>query len=283
MKFGVVLDCLKRPLEEGIRIAGSLKLQGVQAYATGGPFSHQGLSAEDKVFYKNLLKENGVCFSALCADMGGYGFQIEEDNAERVEKTKRIIDLAVEFGAKAITTHIGVIPSDKTEKRYKVMLDALTECGLYAKEKGVTMAIETGPEDAKTLKAFLDDTKGGVGVNLDPANFVMVTDQDPAEAVYLLKDYIVHTHVKDGVMLNKTDPKIIYDHFACGGIDDLNTRDYFKETPVGQGSVDFKAYFKALKDIGYDGYLTIEREAGPDPEGDTKLALDYVKQVLEEI
>ena len=84
-------------------------------------------------------------------------------------------------------------------------------------------------------------------------------------------------------MLNKTDPKIIYDHFACGGIDDLNTRDYFKETPVGQGSVDFKAYFKALKDIGYDGYLTIEREAGPDPEGDTKLALDYVKKVLEEI
>ena len=183
MKFGVVLDCLKRPLEEGIRIAGSLILRGVHAYATGGPFSHQGLSAEDKVFYKNLLKENGVCFSALCADMDGYGFQIEEDNAERVEKTKRIIDLAVEFGAKAITTHIGVIPSDKTEKRYKVMLDALTECGLYAKEKGVTMAIETGPEDAKTLKAFLDDTKGGVGVNLDPANFVMVTDQDPAEAV----------------------------------------------------------------------------------------------------
>lgn len=283
MKFSVVLDCLKRPIEEGIKIAGSLKLQGVQMYATGGPFSHSGLSAEDKVFYKNLLKENGLCISALCADMGGYGFQIEEDNAERVEKTKRIIDIAVEFGAKAITTHIGVIPSDKTEKRYKVMLDALTECGLYAKEKGITMAIETGPEDAKTLKAFLEDTKGGVGVNLDPANFVMVTGQDPVEAVYLLKDYIVHTHVKDGVMLIKTDPKIIYDHFANGGIDDLNTRDYFKETPVGQGSVDFKAYFKALKDIGYNGYLTIEREAGPDPEGDTKLALDYIKTVLEQI
>ena len=45
------MDCLKRPIEEGIRIAGSLKLQGVQAYATGGPFSHAGLSSEDKVFF----------------------------------------------------------------------------------------------------------------------------------------------------------------------------------------------------------------------------------------
>ena len=46
----------------------------------------------------------------------------------------------------------------------------------------------------------------------------MVTGQDPVEAVYLLKDYIVHTHLKDGKMLKKTDPKIIYGCFADGGI-----------------------------------------------------------------
>jgi sugar phosphate isomerase/epimerase len=38
-----------------------------------------------------------------------------------------------------------------------------------------------------------------VAVNLDPANFVMVTGDDPVQAVYTLKDYIVHTHAKDGV------------------------------------------------------------------------------------
>ena len=280
MKLGIVLDSLKLPLPKGIAVAGELNVDGVQAYATSGAFSPDNLTESDKAYYKNLLKENGLIFSALCADMGGYGFQIEKDNPDRIAKTKRIIDLAAEFGAKAITTHIGVIPSDKTEPRYKIMLDALTECGLYAESKGITMAIETGPESAATLKAFLDDTKGGVGVNLDPANFVMVTDQDPAEAVYLLKDYIVHTHVKDGVMLKKTDPKIIYDHFAKGGIDDLNTRDYFKETPVGQGNVDFKSYIKALKDIGYDGYLTVERETGDDPKADIAAALDYVAKFL---
>ena len=280
MKLGVVLDCLKIPLPEGIAFAGELKIDGVQAYATSGAFSPDGLTESDKAYYKKILKDNGLVFSALCADMGGFGFQIEKDNPDRIAKTKLIIDLAMEFGAKVITSHIGVIPSDKKELRYKIMLDALTECGLYAKTKGITMAIETGPETANTLKAFLDDTKGGVGVNLDPANFVMVTDQDPTEAVYILKDYIVHTHIKDGIMLKKTDPKVIYDYFAIGGIEGLNVMDYFKETPIGQGNVDFKSYLKALKEIGYEGYLTIERECGDNPKEDMRLAIDYVSKFL---
>ena len=143
----------------------------------------------------------------------------------------------------------------------------------------MTFAIETGPESAQTLYNFLSKTKGGVGVNLDPANFVMVTGQDPVEAVYLLKDYIVHTHLKDGKMLKKTDPKIIYDHFAEGGIEALNVADYFIETPVGEGDVDFVNYVKALKDIGYNGYLTIERETGADPTADIMKAKEFIDKL----
>ena len=95
-----------------------------------------------------------------------------------------------------------------------------------ALKKGVKLAIETGPEIAPTLYAFVSDTEGGVGVNLDPANFVMVSGQDPADAVYLLKDFIVHTHLKDGRRLRKIDPKIIYNSFAEGGIEGLNAADY---------------------------------------------------------
>ena len=211
--------------------------------------------------------------------MGGFGYQIEADNPERIEKTKAIIDLAAEFGTSVITTHIGVIPEDKSEPRYQVMLDALNACGSYAKEKGVTLAIETGPENAATLKTFLDDTQGGVGVNLDPANFVMVTGQDPVEAVKLLGSYIVHTHAKDGVMLKKTDPKIIYDHFAAGGIEALNVADYFLETPLGEGNVDFPSYIAALRAVGYNGYLTIERETGADPVADIIKARDVISKL----
>lgn len=278
MKLGVIVDCFKTSISEGIKIAKKLGFSGVQIYATQGEFSPQNLTSEKKEYYKKLLHECNLEVSALCGDMGGYGFQIEKDNKDRIEKTKAIIDLAHDFGSKVVTTHIGVIPSDKKEARYKVMLDALTECGIYAMEKGVTLAIETGPENADTLLAFIKDTKGGVGINLDPANFVMVTGQDPVESVYKLKDYIVHTHLKDGKMLNKTDPKIIYDHFACGGIEALNVADYFIETPLGEGDVNFSDYINALNDIGYDGYLTFERETGKDPQADIQLGLDYIKK-----
>lgn len=169
MKIGVITDCFGKTHFEGIDIASALGLDGVQIYATTGKFSPETLTEEDKAEYKRLLEQKGIIVSALCGDMGGYGFERAEDNVLRVDKTKRIVDLAAEFGSKVVTTHIGVIPADKSEPRYEIMLKALTECGLYAKERGVTLAIETGPEKATTLLAFLQDTKGGVGVNLDPA------------------------------------------------------------------------------------------------------------------
>lgn len=281
MRIGVITDCFKKPHADGIKMAAELGLSGVQIYATSGDFSPETLSNEAKAEYKRLLSENGLVVSAFCADMGGYGFEREEDNAARVEKTNRIVDLAVEFGAKVITTHIGVIPEDKSEPRYAVMLKALTECGLYAKERGVTLAIETGPEKAKTLLAFIEDTKGGVGVNLDPANFTMVTGQDAVEAVYILGKHIVHTHAKDGVMLDKNqNPTDVYHAFAVGGVDALNACAGFKEVPLGEGQVDWKNYIKALKEVGFDGFLTIERECGDDPTADIKMAAAFLKEII---
>ncbi len=277
MKIGIITDCFKSTHEEGIKKAAMLGLQGVQIYATTGDFSPE-LSTEKKEEYKKLLKDNNLVVSALCGDMGGYGFEKAEDNADRIEKTKKIVDLAVEFGTNVVTTHIGVIPEDKANPRYKVMLDALTECGLYAKSKGVTLAIETGPEKAKILLQFIEDTKGGVGVNLDPANFTMVTGQDAVEAVYILKDHIVHTHLKDGRMLDKNqDPTDVYHAFAIGGVDALNACEGFIELPIGEGDVDWDNYIKALKEIGYDGFLTIEREAGDDPVKDMELAASFIR------
>ena len=180
--------------------------------------------------------------------------------------------MAEEFGTRVVTTHIGVIPSDERNPRYSVMLEALTECGKYACAKGMTLAIETGPEKADTLRKFLERTEGGVGVNLDPANFTMVTGQDAVEAVGILKNYIVHTHLKDGRRLDpELNPETVYHAFAVGGVEELNACKGFEELPIGRGDVDWDGYIKALKEIGYDGYLTIEREAGDNPCADIEV------------
>lgn len=280
MKLGVISDCFKRSIEESIALSGKLGMDGIQIYAVSGEFCPEALLGNDEKieYYKGLLKENGLVVSALCGDLGGHGFEIETDNADRIERTNRIIDLACRFDTNVVTTHIGVIPSDEDSPKYSVMLDAIRQCGEYAASKGVTLAIETGPEIASVLGGFVAKAGKGVGVNLDPANFVMVTGQDPAEAVYMLRDYIVHTHLKDGKMLKKSNPVEIYNVFADGGIEGLNVADYFIETPVGEGDVDFDAYVGALKEIGFDGFLTIERETGSDPSLDIAKAAAYARE-----
>ena len=278
MKLGVIADCFKKNFYDSVSLAGTMGFDGVQVYATTGEFSPEALSREDIEKCLEHLKANNLAISALCGDMGGHGFEIAADNPARIEKTKRIIDLAVSFDTKVITTHIGVIPADKNSDKYKVMLAALTECGDYAAGHGVTLAVETGPETANILYDFVTAAGDGVGVNLDPANFVMVTGQDPAAAVRLLGKKIVHTHLKDGKMLKKTDPAVIYNYFAEGGIEALNVSDFFIETPVGEGDVNWADYISALREIGYDGYLTIERETGADPIADIKKAADFVRE-----
>ena len=202
----------------------------------------------------------------------------KEENPMLVEKSKRILDLAKDLETDIVTTHIGKIPEDTTCVKYNTMFEACKSIADYAASIGATFAIETGPEMADVLCDFVNAAGDGVGVNLDPANFVMVTGQDPAEAVRLLGKKIVHTHLKDGKMLRKADPLIIYNHFAEGGIEALNIADFFIETPVGEGDVNWAEYIAALREIEYDGYLTIERETGDDPIADIKKAADFVRE-----
>lgn len=281
MKIGVITDCLKQPLEKALSTACRLGLDGVQIYATTGIFSPDVLTKKSKLLYKNLLREYHLEVSALCGDMGGYGFEIEKDNTARIEKTKRIVDLAEEFETRVVTTHVGVIPADTENPRFSIMLKALTECGKYAFAKGITLAIETGPEKADTLKKFLDRTEGGVGVNLDPGNFTMVTGQDAVEAVWTLKDYVVHTHLKDGRRLDsKLNPETVYHAFAVGGVEALDACEGFEELPIGHGDVDWDGYIEALRKNNYDGYLTIERETGKNPYEDVESAINFIRTKL---
>lgn len=279
--IGIIADWLRLPFAESLAKCRELGADGVQLYAVEGDMAPENQTAASIAEKRALLKENGLEVSALCGDLGGHGFAIAAENPLKIERSKRIVDLALALDSKVVTTHVGVLPADPTCDQYKVMQEACNELATYAHENGAWFAIETGPEPADRLRSFLDslDAKG-VGVNLDPANLVMVTDDDPVKAVHTLAPYIVHTHAKDGIMIKKTDPKIIYDFFAEGGIGDLRLEEYFLETPLGQGKVDFDAYLQALRDNGYKGYLTIEREVKEDPTADIRLAIEFLDSKL---
>lgn len=282
-KVGVIVDSFGLPIREGLQKAQDVGADGVQIYAVKGEMDPAHLNAAARKELKEYIASLGLEISALCGDLEGHGFQDRQANKVKIEKSKRILDLAVELGTNVVTTHIGIVPQENNAV-YEAMRDACEELGQYATSLNAYFAVETGPETAAHLKSFLDtlSTKG-VSVNFDPANMIMVTGDDPAQGVHLLKDYIVHTHVKDGVRHQLFDPRILY---GAVGFDPmqhetiaemLREGKLFEELPLGAGKVDFDSYFKALQDIGYKGYLTIEREVGEDPERDIRSAVKFIK------
>ncbi len=275
--IGAMVDSFRQETREAIRSAAAIGVQGLQMYATTGENSPENLVGQKRKDLLQYVKDQGLKFSAICGDLGK-AFVYPERNVMLIDASKRIMDLAMELETNVVTTHIGVVPADKNCERYKIMQSAAYELAQYADSVGAHFAIETGPEIATTLKAFLDDLGStGVAVNMDPANFAMVTKDDPVQAVYTLGKYIVHTHAKDGVNLKPCDPEKIYAEMDHGAWD---SEPAFKELPLGQGAVDFPAYLKALDEIGYKGFLTIEREVGGNPAADIRMAADFLRGLI---
>jgi L-ribulose-5-phosphate 3-epimerase len=283
-KIGVMVDSFGVGVQEGLLRAKEVGAEGVQIYAVSGEMDPKTLHSAARRELRSRLDALGLEVSALCGDLGGHGFQDRQANPYKVEISKQILELAQELGTNIVTTHIGIVPDDPGSEIYEAMQQACEELGQYAKSMDAFFAIETGPETAAHLKQFLDTlSTNGVSVNFDPANMVMVTGDDPVNGVHLLKDYIVHTHVKDGIRYREVDPRLVYgalgfDPMAHKQIAQMaDSGDSFREVPLGEGRVDFDRYFAALQEIGYQGYLTIEREVGQQPETDIRKAVQFIR------
>jgi sugar phosphate isomerase/epimerase len=274
--IGIIADSFRLPPTEAVQKAADLGADGIQIYTVRGEMAPESMDRQRRGAFRRKCESLGLEISALCGDMGG-GFRDPERNPEKVEKSKRIVDLAVDLGTSVVTTHFGVIPDDPDDEAYQRLHEVAGELAAYAFERGVSFAIETGPEKASTLKAFIEDVDSpGLGANLDPANLVMVVGDDPVEAARILGPHIVHTHAKDGRQNRPVDPMAVYHGGSApewaGG---------FEETPLGEGAVDWDAYLAALEKAGYGGFLTIEREVGDQPEEDIATAVAFLREKMQ--
>lgn len=284
-KIGILPPGLKLPVYESLEKAKELGADGVQVPTRLEPLNDEtGTPATRKEFLKKL-EDLGLEISATLAGLGPGGISFAEHNPERLAKFRRDMEISAELGATIITSHIGPVPADgPSHPRWPVMQDALNQIARFTKETGVRFAIETGPETCEVLNQMIEMLDPpGVGVNLDPANLVMCAGDDPVAGVRLLKDKIIHTHAKDGVMLKNVGPEAIYlrdPKDLTRKKPDVGQGKSFQEVPLGEGNVDFPGWLRALKDVGYDYFLTIEREVGENPAADIKKAIDFLHEQM---
>jgi len=166
-----------------------------------------------------------------------------------------------ELGVTFLSTHAGFIDHTDEEK-YKVMCDRLKCLADIAAENGLILLMETGQETAEDLAGFMKDiAHPAVGINFDPANMILYAKGNPIEALKVLAPWIKHVHIKDAT---KTE----------------TPGQWGAEVPWGDGQVDSAKFLDALKGIGYEGTIAIEREAGEQRKTDIALAVERLKAYM---
>lgn len=160
----------------------------------------------------------------------------------RLEALMKGADFAVQIGVPSLITHVGFIPESLNDPEYQPLIAVLRYLATYCLDRGLDFLFETGQETPVTLLRTIEDIGlSNLGVNLDPANLVIYGKANPVDALEVIGRYVRGVHAKDGL-------------YPSSG------RHLGKEVPIGQGKVDFPALIARLKEMGYGGPLTIERE-----------------------
>ena len=277
MKIGAVSDAFRMPVRDNLRNCRALGVTGAQIFVGLETEVNPSMSAAHRRDFGAFCQSLGLDLTAMFISYSGHGLENASENPEKLRFTKTVVDLAADLGCPVVASHFGIIPDNPRADAYLGLHDACREIGPYAQERGIKYCIETGPETAQMLKRFLEDTAApGIGVNFDPANLAMVMLDDPVKGVYLLQDYIFHTHAKDGVQIMPATAMDIYRPSE----EAKKKGPLYAVKPLGEGAVDWGAYLGALRAIGYDGYLTIEPEGNP-PEEYVQHAVAFLSEKLD--
>jgi len=252
LKVGVLVDCLRLPVREGIIKTAEMGADGFQIFVTGGEMLVADMTRDARREFVKFYRDQGLTLSALCADFGK-NLGDPTQAAEVMPRLKEAVEQALDLGTNVVTTHIGAVHG-LNDPAWATMAPILEELGNYASERRIVFATETGLESGAALREVFDNLQtDGVRVNFDPANLVMM-GFDHMQAVRDLSPYVAHTHAKDG-------------------------KKGIGEFPLGEGDVNYPDYIALWRSLGYDGFYTIERETGDDRLGDIGRAIQLLRSL----
>ena len=191
------------------------------------------------------------------------GLVPREYRAARLDRIKKASEFAKQCGIPAVQTHCGFIPENPNDILYREVVLAIREAASACKSHGQSFRCETGQETPITLiRAIKDVSLDNIGVNFDLANLILYGKGNPVDAIELFGPYVQGIHAKDGLF--PSDPK-----------------ELGKEVPIGQGKVDFPRIIQRLKELNYQGAVTIEREiSGPQQVEDVKAAKTFLEKLI---
>ena len=275
MKFGTLVRL--KSIDESIHAFTKVKELGLESCQL--VYKPEVYTSEDARCIKEAAEKSGIEISAFFAgyrddytawdlkyDFRNAGLNSVAFGAERLKYLFGVLPFLQELCVSDMIIHAGFVPNDPFAPEYAELLCRIKLLTERAKKYGVNILFETGGESPiALLRLIMELNTGNLFVNLDTGNLIMYGYGNPCDAVYTLGKYVRNIHAKDG--LPPTEP------YKLG-----------RGVPIGEGFVDFEKVFAQLNAIGYDRFVTIEREISGDKQTeDIKNGIGYIKRIMKNL
>jgi inosose dehydratase len=191
----------------------------------------------------------------MVAVYSGANFIYPDIWGEELAKIGQVARLAADFGATYLVVGGGAVRSTGTvDQDYQQLRQALEKAAELAHQTGLVASyhphLDTCVQAPDQLEKLFKYT--GIGLCPDTAH-VQAGGGDPAAIIRHYANRVNYVHLKDikqGVFV-----------------------------PLGQGEQNYHQILTALKDIGYDGWITVELDSFPDPKRGAEISKTFIQQV----
>jgi D-psicose/D-tagatose/L-ribulose 3-epimerase len=221
------------------------------------------IDVKERCLIRDTCREAGLpAISTVCCALGIADFN-KTVRRFHIDRAKAYLDLAYELEGRNLLLVVGeyiwqqeVI---RPQEQWEWAVESVRELGEYAAGLGLEIAVELEPFQlsiinnlAKMVDFLKEVDQPAVRANLDVSHLAL--SHSPAEDIPKLRGQIAHVHFSD-----------------CDG-------KRHGDLPPGRGVVNFKPYLQQLKDIGYNGVISLELEYSPEPER----IVDWVEEAYRE-
>lgn len=248
-------------LKAAIENAAAIGYDGIEI-AAGFGTTHLDVNCtpEQAREIKTIAGDNKLAIVLIYTGLGGNVLSGEKQRVEGLEGVERFLAIGDQMGCKMLKVTAGRLKNSAfKEDEARTVAAWLAQTCDRAAQHGVRVVTEIHfgqyCETTAMARRMIDLVdRPNFGVIHDAGNMHITGDSYGAESVKRLGDRIFHVHVKDMVKADPLDKKA-YDYPAGR----------FKRALLNEGNVDHLSLFRALRQMGYNGYLSCEASGGEDP------------------
>ncbi len=282
MKIGFLTACLRHvPFDELVAWAAGEGFESIELAAwpvdskrsgVAGQIDVARLGSEDAERARHVLQEHDLSISA----MAYYENNLHPDPSLRRahhDHLRSVIDAAEMLQVPLVGTFVGAWPAEPPEI-IREAGNVFRDMTAYASDRGVRLMVENCPMEnwvqwglpgnyaysPELWDALFDEVPDGLGLNFDPSHlYWLQIDYLQATRDYAPKIY--HAHAKDAEFVEEGRYRYGVLAEQLGG--DPWRSGWWRYRMPGSGGVDWGAFVATLREVGYEGVLSIEHE---DPE-----------------